>query len=326
MLVSFIIPVYNTNYKVLRRCINSILKIKNIEYEILLIDDGSQSAFSNKYKEIKCNNIKYYYQINKGVSAARNNGIKKSQGKYICFVDSDDIILAESINTDLFKNEYDIIVYDLKYVVKNNESIKKEIVGESGTINVNSVIKCFLESRSFHSPCSKFYKKSTILDNDIFFNSRLIQSEDAIFNLDLLNINPSIYYYNKPLAVYYFDYNTSNIRWENNTKKMFDNLSYYYKRKMNLCNNFDSKEKMFYNNIVYSTLISDLFSLCLQFNKNKNITKLCKLTLLDFYDKSFKESIKTTTKRIIIMNNCSFVLNFINKFRLFYLKYIKKRY
>ena len=326
MLVSFIIPVYNTEYKVLKRCIDSILKIKNMKFEILLIDDGSQSYYSNKYKEIKADNINYYYQTNKGVSIARNNGIKKSLGKYICFVDSDDIVLAEYINIELFKKDFDIILYDLKYIVKNNEFIRKEIPGEARVLDVETVIKQFLENRSYHSPCSKFYKRSFVMDNEILFNTNLIQSEDAIFNLDLLNANPRIYYNNKPLAVYYFDYSTSNNRWEKYTETMADNLSYYYKRKIELCDIFDNKERMFYNRVVFSTLVNDLFSLCLQFNYNKKVIKSYKKLLLNVYDKSIKESFKTIIKRKIIISNNAYLLRIINRLRLFYLKHIKRKY
>lgn len=76
--LSFIIPLYNKSEEQFKRCISSILKVKNITYEIIVVDDGSSPNMGKIYKEICINNgLNYYYEDNSGVSAARNFGIKK---------------------------------------------------------------------------------------------------------------------------------------------------------------------------------------------------------------------------------------------------------
>ena len=89
--ISVIIPVYNVE-KYLRKSINSILEQSYKNYEIILIDDGSTDSsglICDEYSKKHCF-IKTFHKKNGGLSSARNYGIDKSSGNYICFLDSDD--------------------------------------------------------------------------------------------------------------------------------------------------------------------------------------------------------------------------------------------
>lgn len=90
---SLIIPVYNCQ-DYIRRCVESILKQEYANYEIILINDGSNDDSGNICDEYAKNNkqIKVIHKKNEGVSAARNDGLKQATGKYICFLDVDDYI------------------------------------------------------------------------------------------------------------------------------------------------------------------------------------------------------------------------------------------
>ena len=93
MKLSIIIPAYNTE-KYIEQCIDSVINIRNIENEIIVINDGSTDRTKDILKEYTENNdrIKVITQENQGASAARNTGIKASTGDYIYFLDSDDLI------------------------------------------------------------------------------------------------------------------------------------------------------------------------------------------------------------------------------------------
>lgn len=95
--VSVIVPVYNSE-KFLSRCLDSIVAQKG-SFEIIAVNDGSTDksgqileAYAQKYK-----NIIVVNQENKGVSAARNQGMAKANGKYITFVDSDDWLEPDAL-------------------------------------------------------------------------------------------------------------------------------------------------------------------------------------------------------------------------------------
>ena len=85
-LVSVIVPAFNCE-KTIKRCLDSIVKQKYKNIEILVINDGStdqtKDIYLNNFQKIK--NIQFYTKRNEGVSSARNYGIKKSKGKYIMF-------------------------------------------------------------------------------------------------------------------------------------------------------------------------------------------------------------------------------------------------
>lgn len=92
--LSIIIPVYNVE-EYIYDCLYSVLNIDNLNYEIILINDGSTDRSGDIIKEFakKYHNIKIIEQENKGLSAARNKGIQNAIGEYILFVDSDDYLL-----------------------------------------------------------------------------------------------------------------------------------------------------------------------------------------------------------------------------------------
>ena len=98
-LFSIIIPVYNTPKTYLTRCIKSFMNQTYADWEVILIDDGSQretallcDSFAQQDKRIKV-----FHQQNAGVSSARNFGLNKAQGKWIGFSDSDDELSADTL-------------------------------------------------------------------------------------------------------------------------------------------------------------------------------------------------------------------------------------
>lgn len=101
-LLTFIVPVYNTEPSMLRECIDSILavKLKQNEREIIVVDDGSDLPVE---PQLKCyeGSVVGLRQPNGGLSAARNTGMSAAHGRYVQFVDSDDCLLPESYNSCL---------------------------------------------------------------------------------------------------------------------------------------------------------------------------------------------------------------------------------
>lgn len=90
-LISIIVPVYNAE-QYLPRCIDSILAQTFTDFELLLIDDGSTDSSGKICVEYagKDFRIRVFHKENGGVSSARNVGLDKARGEWVCFADSDD--------------------------------------------------------------------------------------------------------------------------------------------------------------------------------------------------------------------------------------------
>ena len=94
--LSIIVPVYNVE-KYLTECITSLIEKCDDSFEIILIDDGStdnSGIICDEFKK-KSSIIKVIHQENRGLSGARNTGIRHSTGEYLMFVDSDDYLYKE---------------------------------------------------------------------------------------------------------------------------------------------------------------------------------------------------------------------------------------
>ncbi len=100
-LVSVIIPTYN-RAELVARAINSVIAQTYQNWEILLIDDNSQEDIAAVVKRINSDRLSYYrHAANQGGSAARNTGIRHAQGKYLAFLDSDDVWLPDKLKLQL---------------------------------------------------------------------------------------------------------------------------------------------------------------------------------------------------------------------------------
>lgn len=93
---SVIIPVYNGE-KYIGYAIESVKKQIYTNYEIIIIDDGSTDNTRIRVEPFLNDNIHYVFQINQGVGEARNRGIKKAKGEYVCFLDADDAFMPNKL-------------------------------------------------------------------------------------------------------------------------------------------------------------------------------------------------------------------------------------
>ncbi|MFH1612854.1 MAG: glycosyltransferase [bacterium] len=129
MKISVIIPTYNCAQSLLE-AIESVLNQSFKDYEIIVIDDGSQDETKNVIDSYM-KNICYIYQQNQGVACARNLGIKKAQGKYIAFLDADDIWIKDKLKMQIecFEKypEIGLVFSDLIILNENKEEKEYKI-------------------------------------------------------------------------------------------------------------------------------------------------------------------------------------------------------
>ena len=174
--LSIIIPYYNT-YEMTRQLIKSLIAQTTEEVEVILIDDGCYEVRFDVFSGI--NGIDVIHQENGGVSKARNTGLHYASGKYVAFVDSDDMVMS------------DYIKRLLELIDTHDEDI---IVFNWLDINTNEVNR--------HPTNCAVWK--AIYKKDILpkFDETLKVREDYFYQKELANKNPSIYYYDRVLYIY----------------------------------------------------------------------------------------------------------------------------
>ncbi|HHP6435664.1 TPA: glycosyltransferase family 2 protein [Acinetobacter baumannii] len=131
MLISIIIPAYNAS-KTICKTLESLSKQNRSDFEVLIIDDGSTDdtyEICRDYINQK-ENFKLIKQKNKGVSSARNLGLRSASGDYIVFIDADNFLSNTAINeiyNHLYKNDSDIIFFDYYVKIENEEKYIKSL-------------------------------------------------------------------------------------------------------------------------------------------------------------------------------------------------------
>lgn len=198
-LVSIVIPVYNKE-KHIKKCIDSVINQTYKNIELLIIDDGSTDNSGKIISEYNDERIKHFKNNNQGIGKTRNFGIKKSNGKYIMFLDSDDYLdtnIVKFMLNKILKDKLDMVVCDY-YEVKNTKNNEIKIINFE---NCSIMDKPELLLNINLSPWNKIYKKSFILKNNIEFDEES-KYEDVIFVIDALinakkigKIDKALYYY-----------------------------------------------------------------------------------------------------------------------------------
>lgn len=138
--LSIIMPAYNVE-QYIGECIYSIINQQTKYcYELIIVNDGATDYTEEEIKKIQDAHIKYVRQENRGLSGARNTGINCAVGKYITFVDSDDVMTKKSIDTmmDAITKENADIVVGGYYTFMNDSNIKQYFVENQKIIENNS--------------------------------------------------------------------------------------------------------------------------------------------------------------------------------------------
>ena len=174
MKISVIIPTYNRIF-FLKRSIDSVLEQIVKPYEVIIVDDGSSDGTSTMIKK-NYPKINLICQENKGVSAARNIGIRASSGDWVCFLDSDDEWKKNKLSEQMLaikKNTNYSFCHSNEEWIKNGKKInqKKKHKKYGGNIFKECLDMCRI------SPSSVMINKS-VFDDIGFFNEDLVVCED----------------------------------------------------------------------------------------------------------------------------------------------------
>ena len=304
-IISIIIPVYNVeNY--LEKCIDSILSQSFKYWEIILIDDGSKDnsgficdSYADKYE-----NIKVYHIKNQGVSIARDYGVKKAKGEWITFIDSDDWIQPDYLNS-----LYNPIIENSKLdFVQGGCLDYKE--GEGFSVNQqyenyigNDHLLLFNIFRGIIS--SKLYRKDIIEKYQVIHDTNLKIAEDWLFTLDyIIHVD---YYCFIDSTDYIYRRRSSSATTSKREIEIDKNINGFihrydsflaYQLKFSLKRTDLSSRWKEMSNVFCQEIVAHMFK-C---NKNqlKKIGKISNYNLLFKYQKSFKKQFALSLLFIII--------------------------
>lgn len=188
-LCSVIVPVYNAE-GTLEKCIKSILAQTYRNLEVILVDDGSLDRSAEVIDMFAGEDVrvKVIHQENAGVSAARNNGIANSSGKYICFVDSDDFIPANYVESLLVTSKggffalcgCEELTEEQEAIVSTNIEWFPDITDRRDVMKMSAI-------GILNPPYCKLYDGVLVRNRGISFPLGWQIAEDLAFNLDYLD-------------------------------------------------------------------------------------------------------------------------------------------
>ena len=184
-LVSIVVPVFNVE-DYIEESIKSICNQTYKPIEIIVVDDESKDSSiltAKKVLEEYRVNYKIIHQMNKGLPGARNTGLLESNGQYVCFIDSDDILAEDHIkNAVISLNKKEKACYsDFELTNDKNREGKKTFFEGQDFLDQEELFRLFSERRIKIHCCSILADRLFLIDNQIFFNEKLRYGEDVDF-------------------------------------------------------------------------------------------------------------------------------------------------
>ena len=168
MMVSVIIPCYNAA-PFIEEALQSVVSQTLTSWELVVVDDGSTDDTASRVKAFSDARIRYFYKSNTGVADTRNFGITLAMGKYIAFLDADDLFLPQNLEKKvLFLEQHPLIpLVHAAETVFDSESgnIVNTSFGKSGTV-LNDLLE--MKGTVIHSPSSVVVRKEILADCGLF--------------------------------------------------------------------------------------------------------------------------------------------------------------
>lgn len=271
--VSIIVPIYKVPEDYLKKSIESLLNQTYKNIEIILVDDGSPDKcgeICDYYGKLD-RRVKVIHQENKGLCGARNSGVYESNGEWITFVDGDDWLEEEAIESLMKKidSTYDVLIFGTIKDYKNKTfkynygkiiKFNKDYLNEECKVFLKAVLN--FES-SIGDATARLIRRKYLIENDIWHDEKIRQGVEAIdFNIKLFEKAKKV----KIVDDYFYHYvfNTDSITNYFTEEKCYITLNGYkaiYKYLID--NNLEEFLKMFYERLIHnivSTAISGFFN------------------------------------------------------------------
>lgn len=253
--ISIIVPVYNAE-KYIRKCVNSILTQTFVDFEVLLIDDGSvddSGRICDEYS-LKDKRVKVFHKINGGVSSARNLGLDNCRGRWVSFIDADDYISPDFFDCD-YSNAVDVIQKSYSIIYEDENLIVQKPV-RSNIIKSKKEFLFFYVRKRTNALWDKIIRRDLIGNRRFDVTVRV--GEDFLFFLSL--INDITKYHFSDIGSYFYNIRSGsamdnvNRNYSDRVKIMIQNINH-----INSILNQDTETNLRYS-IIYQTYINVLYN------------------------------------------------------------------
>lgn len=200
--VSIIVPGYNAG-PYIADCISSVLRQTYKNYELLIVDDGSKDDTLKISKEFasKDKRIQVFHQKNAGLPSARNVGLQHATGDYVLFLDSDDWLENNCLETTINecqKSDADVVFFD--YIQEfSDKSIVKKSIERYQIVNADDPNTFIYDMRNI-TAWGKLYRRDCI--GNVLFDEQMRTAEDVDFNFKVYNRVKKAVYLKSPLMHY----------------------------------------------------------------------------------------------------------------------------
>lgn len=207
--VSIILPVYNVD-KYLSECLESAINQTLDSIEIIAVNDGSTDSSLEILEQYRDKHgIKIINQENKGLSEARNTGLREAKGEYVYFLDSDDYIDLDSMRycyEKCKKNELDIINFDA-ISFKDNKNSQIDLDEDYNRANIIESEKVYtgedyynylMKNNAYRQPVwLNMYKRTFLIENNLLFYPGLIHEDELFTKITYLKCSKIMYIANQ---------------------------------------------------------------------------------------------------------------------------------
>ena len=276
--VSVCVPVYNVE-KYIGRCLNSILNQTIKDIEIIVVNDCTPDdsmkivmEYADKDPRVKIIN----HKKNLGLMMARYTGYMAATGDYITFCDSDDALIANSVEllySSALSSDADIVSGQLLYIniVGEKHLLDSSLLYGSST---SAIYKSLLRKELLHNLCGKIFKRQLLQSYKYDTYKHLTNGEDGCLFYQVVSNCKKMIHIKFPIYSYYQNKESSS----QNTlsEKGIENVLFLNLTRSRMCSSYKELEKDLFRCI--STILVDLFTY--GYNKNQNLEKLiCKLGL-----------------------------------------------
>lgn len=204
--ISIIVPVYNTE-DYLEEALESLERQKYKNIQVIMVDDGSNdgSALICKKFALRDPRFEYIYQENKGVSAARNNGLRHVRGDYIGFCDSDDWVdddMYERMLYHALKEGADIVIcsYVKEECTRKKEGNKEKDYKIEYIDSLEAIKELHITQKFTGFSCTKLFSRDIL--QDIYYSEEITITEDTLVCMEAFERAKIIVYDNTPYYHY----------------------------------------------------------------------------------------------------------------------------